>query len=292
MIDRFGGTGTLSLLVSAGLPNGADTLEGQIERIGRFDESSGEIVPLAGLALPAGSTVCVSGWSADLHAKGAAAGVCIRAGAVVVDAHYGEPRDDVGVVFGGAAFVRTGFHGYVTLDPALRGELEVSAIAVSADARSASVLPGGTTFSVLTGWPSICFAAPRRSGSASVRVDGWQQGSSAEICGDEALLAPRGALIRLRGWVRDATADAPASGVFAVVDDHAIVRGNVWQPRPDVVTVMHRDDLLATGFTLRIDTDALAPGRHTVRIGIVTSDGEAYDLDERQFGFAVVPDHR
>lgn len=291
MIDQDHDAATaLSLLVARGLPDGAGTLAGTIERIGRFDESGGEIVPLTDAPLPAGSTLCVSGWAVDLQAKGGAAGVCLRVGDVFSDADYGERRDD-GTAGADVDFVRTGFRGFITIERASAGELELAAVAVAADAGSMTTLSGGRTITVVAE-PPATFSLPRRDGSASVVVDGWRVGSQPEVSPASALRAPRGSLISLRGWIRDVVADAPAAAVFALVDERDIVRGNVWQPRADVVAALGRDHLLGTGFTVRIDTAALAPGLHAVQIGMTTADGAAYDVDERPIAFAVVPDQR
>ncbi len=293
MIDHGRDSGSaLSVLIGRGLSNGAGTVTGKIEWIGRFDESGGQIVPFGGAPLPAGSTVCVSGWAADLHAQGAVAGVCVRLGETLVDAEYGSWRDDIGAEYGAPGFLRTGFKGFITVDRTLRGTFEVSAVAVGADARSSTVLPGGTAIVVVAGAPAVAVQTPRKPGTTTVHVDAWyfQPGSEASI--DDALLAPRGSLITLRGWLRDETANAPAAAVFALVDDQDLVRGNAWQPRPDVVAALHGDALLGTGFTVRVDTAALAIGWHSVQIGMMTADGTAHDIDERRFAFAVLPDHR
>lgn len=282
----------LSLLIGSGLPTGTGIIAGTIDHIARFDEATGALVPITNGVIPAGSTIRVAGWAADTVAKGPVAGVCLRIGDVLADAYYGERRDDVADVHGVQGFARTGFHGYVTVDRAARGTLEVLALAVSADAESSAELGGKTSLTVLAGDVGTMITSERRAASAEVHVDAWAIGSAAEISVNGPLLVPLGAVITVRGWARDAGTNLPATAVFAVVDHEVVVRGNAWQPRPDVAAASQRDALVASGFTIRVDTFALAPGWHSFQIGIRTSDGEAHDVDERRFAFAVLPTQR
>jgi hypothetical protein len=82
--------------------------------------------------------------------------------------------------------------------------------------------------------------------------------------------------LQLSGWAVDTIGipPGPAGGVFLTIDD----RPPVWVPitgeRPEVAARFGAQ-LVRSGFRLELPTGTLAPGRHTVRIAVVTGDGRA-----------------
>lgn len=82
--------------------------------------------------------------------------------------------------------------------------------------------------------------------------------------------------LQLTGWAVDAIGLPPGSagGVFLTIDDRPPVWVAVNGDRPDVAA-RFGPDFGRSGFSLALPAGTLAPGRHTVRITVVTVDGRA-----------------
>src|SRR6185436_20582000 len=85
---------------------------------------------------------------------------------------------------------------------------------------------------------------------------------------------PAGQPLQFSGWAVDVIGvpPTPAGGVFLTIDKRAPVWVPVAGNRPDVATRFD-SRLVRSGFALQLPAGALAPGRHTVRIAVVTGDG-------------------
>lgn len=87
---------------------------------------------------------------------------------------------------------------------------------------------------------------------------------------------PANQRLQLTGWAADAARvpPAPASGLFLAIDD----RPPVWVPltldRPEVAA-RFGPALGPSGFRLDLSAGALPPGRHTLRVTVVSADGLA-----------------
>lgn len=82
--------------------------------------------------------------------------------------------------------------------------------------------------------------------------------------------------ITLTGWAVDNTAGNVAGGVFASVDDTMAFSADYGIDRPDVVAALKNPVTQKSGFSVTIPPNALAIGRHTLTLKIVTTDRKSY----------------
>jgi hypothetical protein len=82
--------------------------------------------------------------------------------------------------------------------------------------------------------------------------------------------------LQFSGWAVDATSvpPQPAGGIYLTLDDQPPVWVPVSGNRPEVAARFD-PQLARSGFLLELPAGTLAPGRHTVRIMVVTADGRA-----------------
>ncbi len=91
-------------------------------------------------------------------------------------------------------------------------------------------------------------------------------------CDREDVVIPRGARMLVRGWAANPYTDGPTRSFAALLDGMPIA-SRYGLPRDDVATVHGLSALVPTGYNIVVDTDALAVGRHELRIR--TSEGPA-----------------
>jgi hypothetical protein len=87
---------------------------------------------------------------------------------------------------------------------------------------------------------------------------------------------PAHAPIHIIGWAVDPRTGAPPSVIEVRADDGAVVRGNPGIDRPDVAHALNRPAAIHAGFS--VPADSGAPGRHVLRMTMVTGDGRRIEL--------------
>ncbi|MFN8512312.1 MAG: hypothetical protein U0841_06905 [Chloroflexia bacterium] len=100
--------------------------------------------------------------------------------------------------------------------------------------------------------------------------------------------ALQGKPLQFSGWAIDAIGvpPTPAGGVFLTIDKRPPVWVLVGENRPNVASRFDAR-LTQTGFRLELPAGTLTPGRHTVRIAVVTGDGRAIYQESPELVFFV-----
>ncbi len=94
--------------------------------------------------------------------------------------------------------------------------------------------------------------------------------------------------ITLTGWAVDDTAGNVAGGVFASVDDAMAFPADYGIDRPDVAAALKNPVAQKSGFSVTIPPNALAIGRHTLTIKIVTTDRKSYYAPAQKIDIEIV----
>jgi hypothetical protein len=84
----------------------------------------------------------------------------------------------------------------------------------------------------------------------------------------------------LHGWAADPVTESPARSVFVLVDGKVALEfsGTYGTARPDVAAYHKNKALTAVGLVTRVPMRTLAPGGHSLQLGVVSSDGKGYYL--------------
>jgi hypothetical protein len=85
----------------------------------------------------------------------------------------------------------------------------------------------------------------------------------------------RGAILVVRGWAFDVERKMPCQSVFVTLGDEC-ARAIYGVPREDVAQDQKVAAARLSGFTARVGTRSLAPGRHEIGLIGVASDGRAF----------------
>ena len=89
---------------------------------------------------------------------------------------------------------------------------------------------------------------------------------------------PSDATIVLRGWAADRTTRDAAGGLFLILDGKQRVDASAsyGTPRPDVAAFLKNPKFARTGYAASVPAARLGPGPHTLQVGIIGSDQQAY----------------
>src|SRR5665213_2584300 len=93
-----------------------------------------------------------------------------------------------------------------------------------------------------------------------------------EVQGGRPFVHPIGTDLRMTGWMIDASYQTPAAvrAVDVLIDGRVVDRASYGAFRPDVAAFVKAPELQDCGFTARVLTDDLAPGKHRIVLrGIV-----------------------
>lgn len=85
-----------------------------------------------------------------------------------------------------------------------------------------------------------------------------------------------GAPITLSGWAVDNAAANVAGGVILAVDETMTFPADYGIDRPDITAALKSPVFQRSGFSVTIPPNALAVGKHTLTIKIVTTDRKSY----------------
>jgi hypothetical protein len=89
---------------------------------------------------------------------------------------------------------------------------------------------------------------------------------------------PSDATIVLRGWAADRATKDAAGGLFLILDGKERVdeSASYGSARPDVAAFLKNPKLARTGYAAGLAAARLGPGPHTLQVGIIGSDQQAY----------------
>jgi hypothetical protein len=275
-------------LVFDSLEIAAGGIGGMVDEISRIDLLSGDAIPLASNhTLTEGSLVRVRGWAADLGNGSLASAIVVRYGTERIEAAYGQRRPDIEEHFGTSVYRASGFSARFWLPHGGRYPLQVFAI----DATAATIVELPTAIEEITVLPGTLpfqLALPRRPGSARICVDGVAVDAADEVPPDMLPDVRRGSILTIRGWAVDQTSRFVPRSLHAILDGGQLLLGSLGHARSDVAAALNNADYLGCGFTVRIDTYSLAPGKHILDLAIVAPDGNDYDISENAVSFDII----
>jgi hypothetical protein len=88
-----------------------------------------------------------------------------------------------------------------------------------------------------------------------------------------------GGTIMVRGWAADPDDGAPVQKIEVTIDDRVVALANpINLPRPDVVTVTHRQDYLNSGWGAEVRMTGVFPGKHKLAAFAYDSHGSKAEL--------------
>ncbi len=101
------------------------------------------------------------------------------------------------------------------------------------------------------------------------------------------VVIPRGLSASVRGWAADVGLDSLANRILLRVDDLPPTRAVYGLGRPDVAGALSNPAFAGSGFSGTISTGDLSPGKHTVRVIAIGSNGARLPLAIEQLEFVV-----
>jgi hypothetical protein len=231
------------------------------------------------IAVRGGEILGISGWAVDIGAKQVARAVLVRIdGAPPLRADTCGERPDVGRFFGEPAYARAGYG--LRVRPTA-GVHHLSFDVLSSDGRT--IYRNARDLELDASQPLTPTGAPATPAAAVVQ-GGFTYLDDATIpqpvFTGAAFVHPVGTDLRIAGWIVDRThgAPAPVRSVEVLVDGRPVDRAAYGQSRPDVASFVGAPQLQNAGFTARVFTDDLSPGRHSLTLRAVLSDGRTATL--------------
>jgi hypothetical protein len=220
------------------------------------------------IAVDGGSVVGISGWAVDPVAKRAATVVLVRVDdQPPVRADTCGDRRDIAQFFGVPAYARSGFA--VRLRPA-PGVHRVTFSVLGGDQRTLYRDPRDLELDVRK--PADARTIPAVQGGLTLLND---VPVPAGVSEGAPLSHPIGTDFRIYGWMIDLTdgTPAPLRSIDVFLDGRFVVRAAYGAPRPDVAGFVHAPEVGNSGFTARLLTDGIPPGRHLITLRAIVADG-------------------
>ena len=137
--------------------------------------------------------------------------------------------------------------------------------------------------------PRILSSAPRATGNLDEVYA--SNGLDRYILNHRGGVLPAGARIYLRGWAANADGTGTAAALCAELDD-APIAVRYGDGRVDVASAYSRQEMWPTGFRIVVDTGALQPGAHGVRIYTRDEDASAPPRDLDRVEFVIIANDR
>jgi hypothetical protein len=220
------------------------------------------------IAVEGGALVAITGWAVDFAAKRAASVVLVRVddrSPVLADTCGYRP--DVATLYGGPSYARSGFS--VRLQPA-SGVHRVTFSVLSDDRRT--LHPDARSLELEVRSPAHARTVPAVQGGFTL-LDGAPV--PAGVSGGAPFPHRAGSDLRINGWMIDRTSGTPAAvrSIDVFLDGRFVRRAAYGAPRPDVADYVHAPGVRNAGFTARLLTDGIPPGRHRVTLRAVVADG-------------------
>jgi hypothetical protein len=225
------------------------------------------------LRIPKGSSLYVRGWSLLPDPPRAARGVIVVVNDDVwFETTYGKPREDIAKTFsapGGCGYASIGKLAGLPVGPhnfviAVLGENDTYYELARQD------------FELIPSREQLAHLAVADEGRMRIQIDDIATLRNPDAFASNMLLAKIGDVIYVRGWAIDLETQTGPAGIFGVFDGEECVMGVHGLPRDDVAAAFATPRAHKSGFTLRMPTQAIAPGLHTLDVALVAPDGRSY----------------
>jgi len=262
MLSRFPG----------GFVKHAERAPGSIDEVRVLDGAAElEDVP-ASKEVARGCTLVVRGWGFDPLANAPAQIVLTLDDRFAVEATVRTARDDIAEHFQREDLKATGFKAMMSTGGAAFAPHSIRLYVLSNDGSTYFETSSSFSFDVVPAREQIPHLPATTPGLIHVGVDViGTMSEDAEI--DQAHpRVRRGDVLVVRGWAFDRASKEPCKRVFIALGDEC-VRAIYGVPREDVVADQQVSSARYTGFTARLSTASLSPGRHTLSMFGVSTDG-------------------
>lgn len=226
--------------------------------------------------VPQGAYLCVRGWAIDAERKRPAAAVMVGAAHdTFVEAHYGEPRDDIARHFETPALLRCGFTAVVPTHAVEAGERRIAVAVVDRDIAAYSFIEQVVTVTIGPAALQLAVTTPPAPTATDHSIDAINgtgspggPGAGVEIgFGNE---------IVVEGWAVDSAARDVASSCYVEIDGRHFTRALYGYPRADVARALHDERYVNCGFRASIASESIGLGPHAARIIVVSADGSQH----------------
>ena len=226
-----------------------------------------------------GCSLVVRGWTFDPLAMAPAGQVVLTMDdRFPVEATYGSRRDDIAEHFQREGLAATGFRAIVSTGGAALAPHVIRLYALANGSTRYFQTSSSFSFEVVPARRQIPSLPPAKAGAIHVGVD--EIGTMGEKPDASAFpKVARGSILVVRGWAFDLERKMPCERVFVTVGDECS-RAIYGIARDDVVQDQGVPSARFTGFTARVGTASLTPGRHRLGlIGIAADESAAHESD-------------
>ena len=234
-----------------------------------------DVDPERALKIPKGSGLYLRGWALLPEPPQPAAGVIVSIGnAYSFETIYGKARPDIATFYGGRNLSACGFSAVQKLAALAVGahEFVVAALDANGDRYELTRQP----FEIVPSSELLAGKTRASAGNIHVSIDGVATLRDKQAYDGKTLRARIGDVVYVRGWAIDTGARAGLGGVLGVFDDAEYVLGVHGLPRDDAAAALNMPRARRCGFTLRMPTQRMRPGSHTVDVAVVAADGTSY----------------
>jgi hypothetical protein len=262
-----------------GYPNtlvkGSGTALGKLDEWRFVDTLLRDADPERSLRIPRGSSLYVRGWALLPDPPRPARGVIIVVNDDVwFETAYRRPRRDIAAAIGGPG---TGECGYASIG-------KFAGLSVGWHHFVVVVLGENDTyydlarqnFEVIPSREQLAHLTRAEEGRMQIQIDDVATLRDPNAFARDTLSAKIGDVICVRGWAVDLEAQTGPAGIFGVFDGEECVMGVHGLPRDDVAEAFAAPRANKSGFTLRMPTQMIAPGVHSLDVALVASDGRSY----------------
>ncbi len=222
-----------------------------------------------------GTAITLRGWAVDAPNGAAAGGVVVSVDTQNYPAMYGADRPDVATTLGNPAYTKSGFT--ITF-PA-------NALKILTSDRKSYYQPDQKV-EIEIGQPLNTLQQLNETTKFS--IDSLNDTSFAQPPPVPIRVPANGSII-LGGWAVDVRANGVASGVVVSIDGTTNAQATYGADRQDVATALGNPAYRLSGFTATFPANTLSPGRHTITLKILTSDGKSYYQPDQVVEIEIVP---
>ncbi len=252
-----------------------------------FDESRGIAVETVdgSVTIPRGALLSLRGWFCDPDASAPfTEAYAIVDGERAYKVDYGSARIDAVAQFGKPVSPLVGFAARVPTVNLQRGTHQLDIVAMSADGETLVRSP--ISLQLVVG-PAASARLPLEEMTSAFLDEVVRVQSEVVYQSGAPLLVAQGDHLFVRGWAIDEPAQSVAAGVVFIIDDRMEVSALYGLPRPDVAETLRNPNLTRCGFTVEIETEALAVGFHKAECRVHARDGRGAFMTAQRFDFEV-----
>jgi hypothetical protein len=248
---------------------------GQLDEWRFVDTLIRNIDPTGAAKIPKGSGIYMRGWALVPEPPRTARTVIGAVGhRLVFETLYGKPRPDIASYYGGSMLASCGFSTVQKLSALGVGSHELLVAALDNDGGYFEVarLP----FEVVPSREMIAGKTRSSAGRVHVSIDTVSTLRNPNAFDGKTLRATAGDVVYVRGWAIDREARAGLAGVMGIFDDDEFVLGIHGLPRDDAAAAISIPRARRCGFTVRMPTQNMKMGGHSIDVAILAADGLSY----------------